>query len=174
MLSRWNRSPHLALWAIVGFAFLARVALAQGVGEANLDPDGTHLLNVARCFAAGQGFSNPAAWPAWMQPASLPMPETFKEPAYSWLVSRLAPLSGDWFRTGQWISIVAGTLVPWATFALARRRGLEPATALLAALLVAASPIALEVSVRVMVEATFTLAITLMFLAASAPAPDAS
>jgi hypothetical protein len=171
MLSRLTRSPHLALGAIVALAFLARVWVSQFSTEANLDADGAHLLNVARCFAEGQGFSNPAAWPAWMKPASLPMPETFKEPAYSWLISRLAPLTGEWFRTGQWISTLAGALGPWATYALARRRGLETGVALLAALLVAASPLALEISVRIMVESTFLLAITLLFLAASAPPP---
>jgi hypothetical protein len=100
---------------------------------------------------------------AWLNPASLPMPETLKEPAYPWLISRL----GVSFAAGQALSLLAGVLLPWAAYALGRRRALDRPTALLAALLVAASPLAMLQSVRVMVESLFALVVTSMFLFAS-------
>jgi 4-amino-4-deoxy-L-arabinose transferase-like glycosyltransferase len=132
-----------------------------------MDPDAAHFLNIARAFESGQGFSNPAAWPAWIKPASLPMPETFKEPGYPWLIAQLTRPLGGAFRAGQLLSLLSGALLPWAAWALARRRGLDTRTALLAALLVAASPLAILQSVRVMVDATFALVVTVMFLLAS-------
>jgi 4-amino-4-deoxy-L-arabinose transferase-like glycosyltransferase len=147
-------------------ALVARLWIAPSSTEGNMDPDAAHFLNIARSFARGEGFVNPAAWPAWIQPARLPMPETFKEPGYPWLIALLHPVTG-WFRAGQWISLAAGTLLPWATYALGRRRGLERHTALLAAGLVAASPLLLVQSVRVMVDACFALVVTLLFVAAS-------
>lgn len=156
-----------ALVAILLFALVVRAWLAQGSSQDNMDPDAAHFLNVARSFASGQGFSNPAAWPAWFNPASLPMPETIKEPGYPWLIAQLASPLGGGFRAGQALSLVAGVLLPWAVYALGRRRALDHRTALLAALLVAASPLAILQSVRVMVDATFALVVTAMFLSAS-------
>jgi len=157
----------LALAAILGIGLLVRLALSGLSTTSNMDPDAAHFLNIARCFANGQGFSNPAAWPAWIQPAALPMPETFKEPAYPWLISHLARPLGNWFRAGQWLSLLAGAALPWVTWQLAQRRGLDHATSLLAAALVAASPLALVQSVRVMVDASFALVVTSMFLLAA-------
>jgi 4-amino-4-deoxy-L-arabinose transferase-like glycosyltransferase len=128
-----------------------------------MDPDAAHFLNIARSFASGQGFSNPAAWPAWIDPRTLPMPETLKEPAYPWLIRHL----GSTFAAGQAIWLLAGVLVRGAAWARGRRRGLDKTTSLLAALLVAASPLALLQSVRVMVDMIFALCVTTMFLLAS-------
>jgi 4-amino-4-deoxy-L-arabinose transferase-like glycosyltransferase len=157
------------LAAILLFALLVRLWVAPGSTEGNMDPDAAHFLNIARCFATGQGFSNPAAWPAWIDPASLPMPETFKEPGFPWLIAQLAGPLGGWFRAGQAISLLAGIALPLVTWALARRRFLDPPTALLAAFLVAASPLAIGQSVRVMVDAIFALVVTTMFLLATPP-----
>ena len=161
--AREDRRGGLLLLAVLAFALVARVLLAFGSTEANMDPDAAHFLNIARMFRTGHGFTNPAAWPAWMQPASLPMPETFKEPGYPWLIAQL----GGSFAAGQAISLAAGVLLPWATYALARRRALSMNASLLAALLVAASPLALLSSVRVMVDAAFALVVTAMFWLAS-------
>ena len=159
----------MLLAVVVALALVVRLALARASTEANMDPDAAHFLNIARMFQTGHGFTNPAAWPAWMQPASLPMPETFKEPGYPWLIARL----GVGFATGQWISLVSGTLLPLVTWLLARRRGLSVPASLLAALLVAFSPLALLQSVRVMVDAVFALVVTTMFwLAARQAAPE--
>jgi len=161
--ARGDRRDLILLVALLVGAALVRAWLAAGSTVSNMDPDAAHFLNVARMFRTGHGFTNPAAWPAWIQPASLPMPETFKEPGYPWLIAQL----GGTFAAGQALSLVAGILLPWATFALARRRGVGVRTALFAALLVAASPLALLQSVRVMVDALFALVVTTMFVAAS-------
>jgi 4-amino-4-deoxy-L-arabinose transferase-like glycosyltransferase len=169
---RAGRRGSLALALILLFALAVRVWLAQGSTQDNMDPDAAHFLNIARSFQSGQGFSNPADWPAWIQPARLPMPETLKEPAYPWLIAQL----GASFRAGQLLSLLAGVLLPWAAYALGRRRALDHSTALLAALLVAASPLAVLQSVRVMVDEMFALVVTAMFLLASRhlARPDAS
>jgi 4-amino-4-deoxy-L-arabinose transferase-like glycosyltransferase len=151
------------LLAILAAGVLVRLLLRMVSTESNMDPDAAHFLNIARAFDHGQGFVNPAAWPAWMQPARLPMPETFKEPGYPWLIAQL----GVCFKTGQWISIVAGALLPLVTFLLARRRALDSRVALLAAALVAFSPLAMLQSVRVMVDVLFALVVTAMFWLAS-------
>lgn len=166
-----DRSIGLGLATILVFALMARLWVAQGSTEDNMDPDAAHFLNIARCFASGQGFSNPAAWPAWVEPARLPMPETFKEPGYPWLIAQFVGPLGGWFRAGQALSLLAGVLLPLATYGLGRRRSLDRPTALLAALLVAASPLALGQSVRVMVDSMFALAVTTMFFLAAAPSP---
>jgi 4-amino-4-deoxy-L-arabinose transferase-like glycosyltransferase len=166
--ARAGRRAGFLLLLVLGFALFSRAALAPGSTEANMDPDAAHFLNIARMFREGLGFMNPAAWPAWIQPARLPMPETFKEPGYPWLIAAL----GGTFRAGQAISLVAGVLLPWATYALARRRALGTGAATLAALLVAASPLLLLQSVRVMVDSVFALVVTLLFLAASRDARD--
>ena len=161
--ARTDGRDRLALALILVFALVVRAWLARGSSMENMDPDAAHFLNIARSFATGHGFTNPAAWPAWIQPQSLPMPETFKEPAYPWLIAQL----GTTFAAGQAVSLLAGVLLPWVTYALGRRRALDRPTALLAALLVAASPLALLQSVRVMVDVSFALVVTAMFLFAS-------
>src|SRR5688572_9099527 len=133
--TRADGRDRLALALILLFALVVRLWLARASTMDNMDPDAAHFLNIARSFATGHGFTNPAAWPAWMQPQSLPMPETFKEPAYPWLIAQL----GTTFGAGQMLSLLAGVLLPWAAYALGRRRALDRPTALLAALLVAAS-----------------------------------
>jgi len=168
--ARTDARDRLALAIILLFALVVRTWLARASTTDNMDPDAAHFLNIARSFATGHGFTNPAAWPAWMQPKSLPMPETFKEPAYPWLIAQL----GTTFRAGQMLSLLAGVLLPWVTYALGRRRALDRPTALLAALLVAASPLAILQSVRVMVDASFALVVSAMFLFASRDAGNPS
>jgi hypothetical protein len=65
----------LVLWALA-----ARLIALPGAREDNLTPDGARFLNLARAISRGDGYVTPEAWPAWMNPARLPMPETFKEP----------------------------------------------------------------------------------------------
>jgi 4-amino-4-deoxy-L-arabinose transferase-like glycosyltransferase len=161
--ARTDGRDRLALAMILLFALVVRAWLARGSTMENMDPDAAHFLNIARSFATGHGFTNPAAWPAWIQPKSLPMPETLKEPGYPWLIAHL----GMTFRAGQALSLLAGVLLPWVAYALGRRRALDRPTALFAALLVAASPLAILQSVRVMVDALFALVVTAMFLFAS-------
>lgn len=161
--------PRVMLPLIAAVALAARLLALPGSTEGNMDPDGAHLLNVARCFERGQGFSNPAAWPAWMKPERLPMPETFKEPAYPWLIARLRPWVGGAFRTGVLISLLSGLLLPFAVYALARHVRLDRDVAALAALLVAVNPLAIAMSVRVMVDSIFPAALTLAFALAAWP-----
>ncbi len=161
--ARTSGRDRLVLLLILLFALVVRAWLARASTPENMDPDAAHFLNIARSFATGHGFTNPAAWPAWIQPNSLPMPETLKEPGYPWLIARL----GTTFAAGQALSLVAGVLLPWVAYALGRRRGLDRPTVLIAALLVAASPLAMLQSVRVMVDAMFALVVTAMFLFAS-------
>ena len=155
----------IALALVLALALAARLAALPGSTERNMDPDSAHLLNVARCFERGQGYSNPAAWPAWMKPARLPMPETFKEPGYPWAIARLTPLAGGAFRAGILLAMVFGLALPLASYALARNLQLERDVALLAALLVAANPLAIGMSVRVMVDSIFPALLTLAFAA---------
>jgi hypothetical protein len=102
-----------------------------------------------------------------MKPERLPMPETFKEPGTSWLIARLTPLARDPFRAGVLISLVAGVLMPLALVALARHLELEHDVAVLAALLAAANPLSVAMSVRVMVDAPFAAVLTLAFALAA-------
>ena len=160
----------LLLVTVLGMA--VRALAIPGATQNNMDADAAHFLNIARCFARGQGFSNPASWPAWMRPEHLPMPETFKEPGYPWLISHLAPLIHDPFRAGQAISLVAGLLLPLALYALARNLNLSRGTALLAAALVAINPLLAGFSVTVMVESIFAATMTLAFALATARRDD--
>jgi hypothetical protein len=145
---------------------LPRLAEWRVMGEHNMSPDSAHFLNVARCFERGQGFSNPAAWPAWMSPARLPMPETFKEPGYSWLIARAARAGADPFRAAQAMSLIAGMLLPFAIWGLARQLDPDPMVAWIAALIAAGSPLLVDKSASVLVESLFALVTALMFLAA--------
>ena len=92
------------LLGVLALALLPRLAELPHFREDNLGPDPAHVLNVARCFERGQGFSNPAAWPAWVRPARLPMPETFKEPGYSWLIAQAARVVPE--RTPGYLSLI--------------------------------------------------------------------
>lgn len=136
------------------------------MNERNMSPDSAHFLNVARCFERGQGFSNPSAWPAWMKPEHLPMPETFKEPGYPWLIAKAAGAGADPFEAAQAMSLIAGVLLPFAIGLLAFQLDADPMVALLAALIAAGSPLLIDKSASVLVESLFALATTLMFLAA--------
>ena len=136
-----GRGPHallaLALIFVVSLGF--RLAVLPGSTPANMDADAAHFLNVARCFERGEGFSNVGAWPAWMKPERLPMPETFKEPGYPWLIWKLKPLAGgNPFRAGQLISMLGGLLLPLLLYALARQMSGDRSVALTAGLLAAA------------------------------------
>jgi hypothetical protein len=153
-----------ALLLIGAVALAARLAAWPASTPLNMDADAAHFLNVARCFARGQGFSNPAAWPAWMRPEHLPMPETFKEPGYPWAIAKVAPLVGDPFRAGKAISLVAGLLTPFLAWMLARRLHASHAVALVAGLLAAANPLLIAQSVRVMVESLFAATFTLLWV----------
>lgn len=155
------------LLLVLAVALIARMAVLPVSTERTMDPDSAHLMNVARCFERGQGFSNPAAWPAWIKPARLPMPETFKEPAYPWTVAKLAPRVGGEFRAGQLVALLSGLLLVLATFALAKNLGLAHGTATLAALLVAINPLSVFMSVRVMVDAMFPALLTAAFALAA-------
>ncbi|MBI1798809.1 MAG: glycosyltransferase family 39 protein [Candidatus Eisenbacteria bacterium] len=151
----------------IGLAALgARLFALPGSGPETLGPDSAHFLNVARCFVRGQGFSNVEAWPSWMHPARLPSPETFKEPAYSWLIAAGARLGCDPFATGRMIALLAGILIPWLTYALARAIHPERRVALLAGLLAACSPLLIQHSVVVTADTLFAALTTAMFLAA--------
>ena len=135
--------------------------------ESRMPPDAAHFLNIARCFERGQGFSNPAAWPAWMQPHRLPMPETFKEPGYPYLISRLTLAGADPFRAGQDLSLLAGLMLPLVIWLLGRQLTADPLVPPLAALIAAGSPLLVDKSVSTLVESLFALAIALAFLAAA-------
>jgi 4-amino-4-deoxy-L-arabinose transferase-like glycosyltransferase len=157
--------------AVLGLLSLAlRLAVLPASHEGNMSADAAHFLNVARCVARGEGFSNPAAWPAWLRPERLPAPETFKDPGYPHAIAAVTPLAGDPFRAGRLISLVAGVLLPPVVFLLGWRLTRDPSAAWVAALIAAASPAMIAQSVRVMAESLFTLLLTLAFLAA-APAP---
>ena len=158
-----GRAASLALILIL--TLIPRLAELPRVREANLSPDAAHFLNVARCFERGQGFSNPSAWPAWTNPSRLPMPETFKEPGYSWLIAAASRYGADPFRAGQMISLIAGILLPLVIAALALEISGDGLIALLAALIAAGSPLLCDKSVSVLVESLFALAIALTFLA---------
>jgi len=155
------------LLLVLAVALVARLFVLPASTESTMDPDSAHLMNVARCFERGQGFSNPAAWPAWVKPERLPMPETFKEPAYPYVVAKLAPLAGGEFRAGLLVALLSGLLLTVATFALARNLGLERRVALLAGLLVAVNPLSVFMSARVMVDAMFPALLTTAFALAA-------
>lgn len=166
--------PVPALGVILVVALAARLIALPGSSERTMDPDGAHLLNIARCFERGQGFSNPGGWPAWMAPERLPMPETFKEPGVPWAIAALAPRVGGEFRAAVLISLLAGLALPFASFFLARNLGLDRSETALAALLVAVNPLAIFMSVRVTVDAAFpALLATAFALAAWRPTPAA-
>jgi hypothetical protein len=159
--------PALILALVLAVALATRLLALPGSTEGNMDPDSAHLLNVARCFERGQGFSNPGGWPAWMKPAKLPMPETFKEPGYPFAIARLTRLAGGAFRAGVLISLLAGLTLPFSLYWLARNLRLERGVAALAALSVAANPLSIAMSVRVMVDALFPALLTLAFALAA-------
>jgi hypothetical protein len=170
-----GRAP--AVWTLAllaAFSLAVRLWALGGTSPDRLRPDEAHALNVARCFARGQGFSNVEAWPAWLRPARLPTPETFKEPGYPFLVAALTPKDGDLHRTAIGIALIAGVLVPLVLWALARRLDPDPRVAWLAALLAAASPLLVTMSVSTLVETCFALVVTTMFLAAVPPNPGAA
>ena len=157
----------LLLLLLVLLAAIPRLAQLPAMRETNMEPDTAHFLNVARCLERGQGLSNPAAWPAWLRPARLPMPDTWKEPAYPWLIATLARAGIDPFRAGQAISLVAGLLLPLAVWLLARQVVADPRVAWLAALMVAGSPELIDKAVSALSESLFTLFVTLAFLCAA-------
>ncbi len=165
----WLRRPAVALALIALVAVVPRWLALPRVGPDTITPDGARFLNLARSIARGDGYVTPEAWPAYLAPARLPMPETFKEPGYPYAIAAVAPLAGDPLRAGQWISLLAGLLLPFVVYALARV--LVPEDSLVAAiagLLTAGSPVQVVQSVVVMAESLSTLALMLAFLAALA------
>ena len=164
--------PALAALALILATSAAfRLVVLPGSTPANMDADAAHFLNVARCFERGEGFSNVGAWPAWMKPERLPMPETFKEPGYPWLIWKLKPVTGgDPFRAGQMISMIGGLMLPLLLDPLARILSADRSIALVTGLLAASSPLLIAQSVRVMVDSIFpACAIGSLLLAAWQP-----
>jgi hypothetical protein len=140
--------PRVALALILAGTLVPRLAALPAMDARHMGPDSAHFLNVARCFERGQGFSNPSAWPAWMKPARLPMPETFKEPGYSWLIAQAAHGGADPFHAAQAMSLIAGLLLPFVVWLLARQLDADPLIALIAALIASGSPLLVDKSVR--------------------------
>jgi Dolichyl-phosphate-mannose-protein mannosyltransferase len=157
--------PALLLIAILTFAL--RLWLLPSAVESRLTPDGARFLNIARCISRGEGFSTPEAWPVWMNPPRLPMPETFKEPGYPYAIAAVTPLTRDPFHAGLYISLLAGLLIPFAVYRLGRRLSPDPFVGWIAALFSAASPVLIQQSVFVMAESLFALTVLLAFLAAA-------
>lgn len=156
----------IALGVIALLTLLARLWALGAASPDRLQPDEAHALNVARCFARGQGFSNVEAWPAWLAPEKLPTPETFKEPAYPALIAAIAGRDGDLWRAGVGISFAAGLLLPLLVWAIARRVDPDRRVAFAAGLLAAGSPLLIVHSMWVVVESLFALTVAAMFLAA--------
>ena len=165
--------PRPALLALVALTLVTRLLCLPAVREDNLTPDGARFLNLARSIGRGEGFSTPEAWPAWMNPKRLPMPETFKEPGYPFAIAALTPPLRDPFRAAQLISLLSGLLLPFAVYALGRRLAPDPAVGAFAGVLAAASPVLILQSAYVMAESAFALALTVAFLAAAPRARDA-
>lgn len=166
--SRAGLSTPAALALIFAVSLAFRLVTLPGSTTLNMDPDAAHFLNVARCFERGQGFSNVGAWPAWMKPESLPMPETFKEPGYPWLIWKLKPVTGgNPFRAGLLISMIGGLAIPLLIFGLARVMTADRGVALLAGLLAASSPLLIAQSARVMVDSIFPAAVIATLLLAA-------
>lgn len=165
---RARRDPgsRAALALILAATLIPRLAVLPVMDERHMSPDSAHFLNVARCFERGQGFSNPSAWPAWIAPSRLPMPETFKEPGYPWLIAQATRAGAEPFHAAQTMSLIAGLLLPFAIWLLARQLDPDPMVALVAALIAAGSPLLVDKSASVLVESLFALVTALAFLAA--------
>ncbi len=166
---RLLRRPGLALALLALVSLAPRLVALPGAREDNVTPDGARFLNLTREIARGHGYVTPEAFPVWLDPPRLPMPETIKEPGYPYAMAALLPLARDPFRAGQWVSLLAGALLPLAVYALARALSLDLGAALLAGLLAAASPLLIMQSVYVMADSLFALAITVMFVVGAAP-----
>ncbi|NOT33785.1 MAG: hypothetical protein HOP12_06390 [Candidatus Eisenbacteria bacterium] len=154
-IARPRMPTPLGLGLVLALALALRLFASPAATERNMDPDSAHLLNVARCFERGEGFSNPALWPAWMSPERLPMPETFKEPGDPFAIAMLMRASLSPFGAGVAVSLIGGLLAVLGTWALARNLGFGRGAALAAAFALAINPHAIQMSVRVMVDAPF-------------------
>ena len=163
---RRRRTVAVALLAIV--TLVPRLWALRAAGWDNLTPDSAHYMNLARSIERGLGFVSPETWPAWLDPARLPIPETIKEPGYPYALAAVTRLARDPVRAGQWISLVAGLLLPFATWWLVRALEPEGPVGLLAALLVAGSPLLITQSVYVMSDSLFALLVTVAFALAAA------
>jgi 4-amino-4-deoxy-L-arabinose transferase-like glycosyltransferase len=128
-----------------------------------MTPDGARLLNLARSIERGEGYVTPEAWPAWLNPARLPTPETFKEPGYPYIIAAIKPFVGDSFRAGQVVSLLAGILLPFLAYAAMRAMEVDRKTALCAGVFVAASPLLIQQSVYLMSDSLFTATLMLAF-----------
>ena len=165
-----------AAWLAIGAVVLITQLSANAVVDtAHLTPDGAHFLDIARAIQRGQGFVTQEDWPAWLDPPRLPTPEPFKEPGYPFAIAALAPLVGGIMPAARWLSLLAGLLTPFATWALARRLWPDRRVAWVAALAAAASPVLIAMSAAVFSESLFTLLLTLAFAAcAGASLADAA
>jgi 4-amino-4-deoxy-L-arabinose transferase-like glycosyltransferase len=165
-------APSLAFILLI--TALARLVALPGAREDNMTPDGARFLNLAREIRRGAGYVTPEACPAWMNPERLPTPETFKEPGYPYAIAALTPLTGNPFVAGQWVSLLAGLLLPLATYALMRALEPDRAAATIAGVFAAASPLLILQSVYVMADSLFALALTLAFTLAARRPTDPS
>jgi hypothetical protein len=114
------RRPAVAIALLAIAALGPRLVALRMAGWDTLTPDGARFLNLARSVDRGLGYVTPEAWPAWLDPPRLPMPERSKEPGYPYALAAVGKLNHDPFRAGQWISLVAGLLLPFATWWLVR------------------------------------------------------
>ena len=167
------RRPAVAIALVAIVALVPRLWALRVAGWDTLTPDGARFLNLARSVERGQGYMTPEAWPAWLDPARLPMPERSKEPGYPYAIAALSRPLHDPFRAGQWISLFAGLLLPFAAWWLVRTLEPDHAVAEVTALLVAASPLLIQQSVYVMADSLFALLVTLGFALAAARARGA-
>ncbi len=156
------RAPILLI-VILLVALAARIAALPGVSEANMTPDGARLLNLVRSIDRGEGYVTPEAWPAWLNPARLPTPETFKEPGYPYVIAAIEPFVGDSFRAGQVVSLLAGILLPFLAYAAMRAMEVDRKPALCAGAFVAASPLLIQQSVYLMSDSLFAATLMLAF-----------
>ena len=162
------RRPAVSIALLAILALVPRLAALRAAGWDTLTPDGARFLNLARSIDRGLGYVTPEAWPAWLDPARLPMPERSKEPGYPYALAAVGRLLGDPFRAGQWISLLAGLLLPFAAWGFVRALEPDRAVADVAALLVAASPLLIKQSAYVMADSLFALLVTFSLALAAA------
>src|SRR5580765_7501485 len=168
------RRPAVMFVLIALVAIVPRLAALPASRLDRLTPDGARFLNLARSIDRGLGYVTPEAWPAWLDPPRLPMPETSKEPGYPYALAAASRLVHDPVRAGQWISLLAGLLLPFAAWWLVRSLEPDRSAADVAARFVAASPLLIVQSVYVMADSLFALLVTLAFAIAAARGRDAA
>jgi len=163
---RDGRLPNRYVDSVLVFALAlaVRLAVSSCYRFEGMDCDAAGYYNLARHFAAGQGWTNYSLRLLFSLPQSIPMPDDYWSPFFPFLLSGSFSLFGTSFASAKLVTVLLGGCVGVLGYLLGRELTGSRRAGLISGCLLAVHPIAVDWSLRIMSEVGTMSAVMLVFV----------